>query len=46
MNTEQLPEAGEPSFLIGFGGLSRDINTEPSDDLMNAWQIKKGEEPI
>lgn len=40
------PKTGEPSFLIGFGGLSIDEITTAVKDLMIAWHIEKGEESI
>ncbi|WP_318618182.1 PLP-dependent aminotransferase family protein [Sporosarcina sp. YIM B06819] len=38
------PITGEPSFLIGFGGLSVDEITSTIDTLMASWQIEKGTE--
>lgn len=35
------PVAGEPSFLIGFGGLSEDQLNVAVDALMEAWNIRK-----
>ena len=46
MITEQHPVTGEPSFLLGFGGLSTDAIKQGIEDLMHAWSIKKGEESI
>ena len=38
------PVAGEPSFLIGFGGLSSTDIQQAVNNLMEAWHIKKGED--
>lgn len=38
------PITGEPSFLIGFGGLAVDEITSTVDALMTSWQIEKGAE--
>ena len=38
------PSEGEPSFLLGFGGLSNEAIKQAIEDLMYAWTIKKGEE--
>ena len=38
------PIIGEPSFLIGFGGLAVDEITSTVDALMTSWQIEKGAE--
>jgi len=35
------PVIEEPSFLIGFGGLSNETIKSAIDTLMNAWEIKK-----
>ncbi len=40
------PVAGEPSFLLGFAGLSTESIKQAVEDLMHAWCIKKGEESI
>ncbi|KAA0940471.1 PLP-dependent aminotransferase family protein [Sporosarcina sp. ANT_H38] len=40
------PKAGEPSFLIGFAGLSTDAIKTAVEDLMSVWGIKKGEQSI
>ncbi len=39
-----VPITGEPSFLIGFGGLAVDDITSTVDALMTSWQIEKGAE--
>jgi GntR family transcriptional regulator / MocR family aminotransferase len=39
-------KAGEPSFLLGFGGLPTDTINKAVEDLMTAWDIKKGEASI
>ncbi|WP_179393633.1 PLP-dependent aminotransferase family protein [Sporosarcina sp. JAI121] len=41
-----VPMAGEPSFLLGFGGLSTHAIKQVVGDLMDAWTIKKGEKSI
>lgn len=42
LNTyRSAPIAEEPSFIIGFGGLSVDIITPAIDTLMTAWGILK-----
>ncbi|WP_342507608.1 PLP-dependent aminotransferase family protein [Sporosarcina sp. FSL K6-2383] len=38
------PMTGEPSFLIGFGGLSVDEIAETVDALMKSWHIEKDAE--
>jgi len=38
------PVTGEPSFLLGFGGLSTDAIKQGIENLMRAWSIKKGAE--
>ncbi len=38
------PVSGEPSFLIGFGGLSVNEITNTVNTLMKTWQIRKGKE--
>jgi GntR family transcriptional regulator / MocR family aminotransferase len=40
------PVEGEPSFLIGFGGLSVDTIKKTIEDLMHAWKINKSDESI
>lgn len=40
------PKEGEPSFLLGFGGLSTEAIKQAIEDLMYAWSIEKGEESI
>jgi len=40
------PLHGEPSFLIGFGGLSEETIKIAVTHLMNAWHIKKSSESI
>jgi GntR family transcriptional regulator / MocR family aminotransferase len=40
------PVEGEPSFLIGFGGLSVDTIKKTIEDLMLAWKINKSDESI
>ena len=37
-----VPMSGEPSFLLGFGGLSVDSLREAVDELMITWKITKG----
>ena len=41
-----IPIAEEPSFLIGFGGLSEETIKTAVSNLMNAWKIKKGSESL
>lgn len=43
-NYRTLTVDGEPSFLIGFGGLTVHSITDAIDSLMKAWQIQKGSE--
>lgn len=38
-----VAQAGEPSFLLGFGGLSTEDITKAVEDLMKAWNICKSE---
>ncbi|MHA6261419.1 MocR-like pyridoxine biosynthesis transcription factor PdxR [Sporosarcina sp. CAU 1771] len=45
-NYRTLSVNEEPSFLIGFGGLSVLSITNAIDSLMNAWEIQKGSESI
>lgn len=40
------PITGEPSFLIGFGGLAVDEIIGTVDTLMTSWHIEKGAESI
>lgn len=40
------PIENEPSFLIGFGGLSVETIKRAIDDLMAVWEIKKSGESI
>ena len=41
-----VPVTGEPSFLIGFGGLSVDSITDAVDSLMTVWGIRKGSKTV
>lgn len=41
-----LPVDGDPSFLIGFGGLAVHSITDAIESLMKAWQIQKSSESL